>query len=122
MSVRNALILFLFITSSLWISCANDDPGTIKDCSGVVATYNLNVKIIFDTNCALSGCHNTSRPDNFNIDLSNYTSAKNVGLNGKMICAINHDNGCEPMPKSSPKLTAELIKTITCWVQDGAPQ
>ncbi|HRG34313.1 MAG: hypothetical protein JNK69_03720 [Saprospiraceae bacterium] len=115
--------LVLIAGLMLTYSSCSDDTGSSNDCAGVVATYSTTVKSVLDASCALAGCHSGTTPAN-GFNFSNYTGAKAVATSSgeKLICAINQNSNCSPMPKGGNKLDVNTIKLITCWVDAGAPQ
>lgn len=98
----------------------NSDYINAQDCNGSTPTYNSDVAPIMDTKCAIAGCHNAATSSH-GLNLEGYNAAKgNFNLHN-LLCAINHGNGCDPMPKDQPKLSDAEIKAITCWAKNNFP-
>jgi hypothetical protein len=87
-------------------------------CPKVNYTYNTHIKQIMDNYCA--GCHSGSRPAH-KIDLSNYEMVKAATAYPRFIGSMEHKSGFDKMPKGQAKLDAATIKTISCWIANGAP-
>lgn len=111
-----ACSLFLFAAEG----CKKDASQT-TDCSGIDATantFNNGIAAILAANCATSGCHDAITVES-NLNFSTYASAKSAFQNADVLCAINHDGGCEPMPSGGDKLSDAAIQKIECWVENG---
>ena len=100
----------------LFYSCYNDKEeilyGTVS-CDGVNASFAVNVFPIIQTNCAVTDCHaagSTNGPG----PLTTYAQIKNFGVEIKSAVVSRF------MPKEG-SLTTSQIKTISCWVDAGAP-
>lgn len=91
--------------------------SAVKNASNGLS-YTADVKPIIDANCA-STCHNASRPAG-GIDLTTYEKVKENCVSGKLIDAIQHNEGAKPMPKKAPKLDNASIQTIINWTISGA--
>jgi hypothetical protein len=98
----------------------NSDYINAADCTGSSPTYTADVAPITETICATSGCHNAATASH-GLDLEGYDAVKNNFNDHNLLCAINHANGCDPMPKGLPKLSDAQIKTITCWAKNNFP-
>ncbi len=83
-------------------------------------TYTKDVKAVIDEQCG-NKCHNAERPAD-GIDLTTYEKVKDQAMNGKLIPAIQHMEGVEPMPKKNPKLDDATIERIVAWVAAGAAE
>lgn len=83
-------------------------------------TYNNNVKIIFDTYCISSGCHNSMTMAG-GYALDNYTGCKNAAQSGRLLGAIKWLPGYSPMPKGGGKLSDCDIMKIEKWINSGMP-
>jgi hypothetical protein len=100
----------------LFYSCYNDKEeilyGAIT-CDGVNTSFAVNVFPIIQTNCAITDCHaagSTNGPG----PLTSYTQIKNAAIEIKSAVVSRF------MPKDG-NLTIGQIKTISCWVDAGAP-
>ncbi|MBA4053209.1 MAG: hypothetical protein C0490_00710 [Marivirga sp.] len=98
-------------TYSIFIKDINDCTTTLsvtvpRGFTGV--SWAAEIKPIMETSCALSGCHNGSRPD-----LRKYENAK---FYAKQIKSKTQDRS---MPAEGT-LTQQQINIIACWVDDGA--
>ncbi len=115
------LLVFATLMGSLFVaSCKNDEETTI-DCTGVTATYTTDVKPIFDASCATAGCHDSNTKAH-GLDLSTYVGSKEGAINHEVVCSIEQNSGCDPMPEGGDKLSDAQIKKVRCWIQSGTPQ
>jgi hypothetical protein len=99
----------------------NADYLAKVDCTGATPTYAKNIKIIFDTKCATSGCHSETSASR-GIDLSSFDKSKLHFNYHNLLCSINQESDCIKMPKTGTKLADAEIKSITCWAKNGFPQ
>lgn len=88
-------------------------------CDTVNITYLKSVAPIIQLHCY--GCHNPSNAS-FGIDLSGYVKVKSETETGKLLCAINHTNGCFNMPKNGNKLSSCQIRLFELWKMSNYPQ
>jgi hypothetical protein len=130
--MKKIILIFSFAVSTLLIiqSCKKDEKesGTgnatyisAADCTGSTPTYTRDIKPIFDTKCATSGCHAATNPAH-SLNLATYDASKSQFNDHAMLCSINQDAGCSKMPQGGSKLPAADIKSITCWAKNGFPQ
>jgi hypothetical protein len=118
------LSLFVFFQACKKETAAgttNADYLAKADCTGSTPTYTKNIKSIFDTKCATSGCHSEVAASR-GIDLSSYEKSKLHFNSHNFICSISQEADCVKMPKGQSKLPDADIKTITCWAKNGFPQ
>lgn len=73
-------------------------------------SWATDIEPIIDANCAVPGCHNGSRSPNL-------STLAGVQANAQKIVQRT-SNGS--MPPGGDDLTADEVKKITCWVNDGA--
>jgi hypothetical protein len=112
--------LFLFLAIALSVgfynSCTKDKVAAAPDCTQAdsVNTYTNSVKPIFDTYCALGGCHFGSSSQD-GVQLDTYEgSVKAARSDTKFFCVIDHT--CMPyMPDQQAKLADSLITKIQAW-------
>lgn len=83
-------------------------------------TYTNSVKQIFDTYCALSGCH-TSMSMSGGYALDTYTGCVNCANSGRLMGAIQWLAGYSAMPKGGSKLSDCDIAKIQKWINSGKP-
>lgn len=114
------LLVIIYFSFILFFSCAKEDVDMV-DCTGLAPTYTTDIKAILDASCAKSGCHDTETHEN-GMDLSNYAGASSASHNENFLGAIQHKSGYKPMPDDGPKLSADKVEKLTCWVQNGSPQ
>ena len=100
----------------LFYSCYNDKEeilyGAIT-CDDVNTSFALNVSPIIQTSCAITDCHaagSTNGPG----ALTTYAQIKNAAVEIKSAVVSRF------MPAEG-SLTLSQIKTISCWVDAGAP-
>lgn len=117
-------LLSILVLGAFLVSCDKHEHGGDNhlysdnyDCSDTIPTYE-DVKIIFNTSCATTGCHNASSAKH-GIKLDTKDNVVKNFEEHSMLCVINHGEDCEPMPIGAPKLSDEEIKIITCWMNHG---
>lgn len=100
----------------LFYGCYNDKEEILygaTTCDGVSTSFATNVNPIIQSNCAIPDCHaagSTNGPG----PLTTYAQIKNVAVGIKSAVVSRF------MPKTG-SLTDSQIKTISCWVDSGAP-
>ena len=97
-------------------SCYNDKeellyPGAT--CDGVSTSFTANVNPIIQSSCNKTDCHNAGSL-NGPGPLTNYSQIKNAAVEIKSAVVSGF------MPADATLTTAQ-IKTISCWVDAGAP-
>ncbi len=114
MKENNFYILFVVLLVMLFGNACKKDEYKNLDCSSISSTYNANIKPIINSNCTLSGCHNTGSS---NGDYTTYNGLKAIADNGKLEDRVLNK---KDMP-SSNALSLDLRKKIKCWIEAGAP-
>ncbi len=97
---------------SLWC-----DPNA-SGCDTANVSFTQDIWPVINATC--KGCHSGATPSG-GIDLSDYTGVNTVALNGKLLGAINWEQGFTPMPQGGNKLSDCTIAKVKKWVEDGAP-
>ncbi|SFC74989.1 hypothetical protein SAMN05421780_10973 [Flexibacter flexilis DSM 6793] len=92
--------------------------GTFTGCDTASVTYTSSISPIIDQSCI--SCHAAAEPSS-GISLSNYAQVKTYVDNGKLLGAVLHQSGYQPMPQTGTLTNCE-IKKIRNWVNLGAPQ
>jgi hypothetical protein len=108
------------VTATLLVFSCKPDPVTY-DCTGLTPTYAADVKSIIDNNCATSGCHSASSHAN-GKDYSTYALVKSGSEKNSFMGSMQHLSGYESMPKGASQLSDSLLQTISCWIENGAPE
>lgn len=131
MNSKLSFVSCLVITLGLalaWAGCKKDDNKrdylAEADCTQIdpiANTYTFAVKAVLDAGCATGGCHDAATKSN-GVDLSTYAAAKASFETQDVLCAINHGEGCEPMPKGGAKLPQVTLNVLACWAKNGYPQ
>ena len=98
----------------------NKDTTQKGECDGTAYTYTVDIKPIMDAHCV--SCHQQGGGGFNSAALDTYNGVKASATIGKMLDAINHRPGASAMPQAAPKLSAENIKKIECWVEKGTPE
>lgn len=115
-------IFVIFAVCSLLVAACKKSSADKYDCTGLTPTYNGSVKTIIDGSCAFTGCHTGTSPAD-GLNLSGYSNSKSAALNSSdFLCSIEHGSGYHAMPQGASKLSDDKIKTIACWIQNGAPE
>jgi len=98
------------------LMCESDTSSGGCDTDNVSYTIDL-VPVI---NIGCRSCHSGATPAG-GIDLSTHSGVQNVGLNGRLIGAIDHQSGFSAMPQGGEKLDVCTIDKFKAWVAAGAP-
>lgn len=86
-------------------------------CDTSSVTYSASIAPIIQNKCI--GCHSGSAPFG-KWNLSTHSGLIQVVNNGKLIGAVNHQNGFLPMPQGGNKLGDCDIRKIELWIEAGA--
>ena len=90
-------------------------------CDSNTFKYSTNISVIMSTYCTGNNlCHSGPAPIS-TLNLTTYNEVKQVALNGRLVGAVTHTGGYEPMPKNLNKLSDCEIAQIKKWVVAGAP-
>ncbi len=112
------LLVLLILTVSLFVQCKKDNvesqqQNTVNTCDTTNVTYSKIVSILSTNSCI--GCHGSSA----SVPLNNYDNVKTVALSGRLVGAVEHLSGYNPMPNSSQKISECDRKTIKAWINQG---
>jgi hypothetical protein len=125
----NTAIIIVFISVQFIVAC-DDTVLNSEDIPTENVSYSKHIQPIFNTSCALIGCHDNSSAEG-NISL---TSWSNATLNPLVISPENSDNsrlvwaiqglpGTALMPPiygTVPPLDEKQIQGIITWIDEGA--
>jgi len=114
------MIIALLGISLVLAACKKDELITY-DCTGLTPTYTDDVKQIIDTKCATSGCHDaTTKADGY--DLSTYATVRGEAGKEVFMGSMQHLGQYVAMPENGAKLNDELLRTVSCWIENGMPE
>ncbi|MDP1727828.1 MAG: hypothetical protein Q8M15_13670 [Bacteroidota bacterium] len=87
-------------------------------CDTVNVKYATHIAPVLNTYC--KGCHNAGNKGG-NVNLDNYTDAKNNTIFGKVLCSVTATSGCALMPKGGPALSSCNIRKLQLWAAANCP-
>ena len=134
MQKAGLLFGFSLIIGSVFLmetACTSDklpEPEPPEFCDTLQVSYNLQVKEIIDTYCALSGCHRagTIAPGNYTsyIDMEPFLTDSEfkrfvVDLRNDPNLGMPPDWDTNPGPKD---LSQEDFDILVCWIEKGYPE
>ena len=96
---------------------APNTTGCKSNCDSSAILFGKDIQPVFNQYC--KGCHSTAAPSG-GISLDNYNGVKVVVNDGRLVKAINHQAGAQPMPRGGNKLSACRIRQIEKWIGAGA--
>lgn len=110
------VIVSIAVLPAIFGGCYYDNaellyPGG-ANCSGISPSYSLSVAPLIQARCAIAGCHSAGA-SNKGGPLTNYNEIKFKAA------AIKASVLNRSMPQGS-SFTADEIKTISCWVDNGS--
>ena len=104
----------------IFVSCSEDEEPDICDTANV--TYTSDIAAIFNVSCATAGCHVDGNEMNAFFSLEGFEKSRAAAGLGRMIGAINQDDGFTAMPIGGDKLEQCDIDKITEWIAAGTPE
>ena len=113
-------VFLVFLAVNILTGCYYDNeedlyPG--NTCVTDNMSYSSDVLPIIQDNCYT--CHNQAGNQG-GVTLEGYAAFKVYIDNGKLLGAIKHESGFQPMPQNQPKLIQCQIDKIQAWVDQGA--
>lgn len=97
-----------------WIAQGAKNNYCNSVCDSTKYTYSADISKILASNCL--SCHNSGT-----VLLNSHSNVQTLALNGRLLGAIKHLPGYQPMPNSTSFLSDCEIKKIQKWINDGAP-
>jgi hypothetical protein len=120
MRLKVSKVVLLVGTVFLLAQCTSDkSPAPAPDLTRDTIRFKADIKPIFQTNCAQSGCHNQAGI--LNYALKEYEGIKRGVTQGRVLGAINHKQGYYNMPNGR-KLPDTTITKVERWADSGAPK
>jgi hypothetical protein len=96
-----------------WINQGAKNNFCNSGCDTTMFTYSGSITKIINTNCI--ACHQSGT-----VLLNSYSSVKALVDNGRLLGAIKHQSGFQPMPSPYITLSDCDMKKITKWINAGA--
>lgn len=87
-------------------------------CDTLNVTWSGTIRPRIISNC--QGCHNSPQSTS-GLDLTNWTVANQVALDGRLLGSVRHQQGFISMPPAGQMLPACNIREFEIWVAAGAP-
>ncbi len=105
----------LFIFALLCSNCTSDSTDDLTIPIPTVITYTQNVKMILDTSCATSGCHNAAS-NTAGLTLETYAQARNAFENRNALGRMESTTASMPPSGNLPSTSIQIIKN---WRDQG---
>lgn len=124
LSLRNIIPFVLMLTVvAIGVSCGDkEEPPTDPTCETEGLTYTNFAAGLLNSNCATSGCHNADASDNGTFQMHNYEAAFAAVGFGRIVGAINWEDGFSNMPKGGEQLSDCNIEKMEAWIASGAAE
>lgn len=103
-----------------WIAQGAKDNGCNPNwgaCDTVNMSFSGDVFPVIQNKCL--GCHSGTSPQG-NVRLETHGQISTHASSGRLLGAIDHQQGYTPMPYNQPKLDECTIAKIRSWINDGA--
>lgn len=97
-----------------WIAQGAKNNYCSSVCDSTKFTYSADISKIISTNCI--SCHNSGT-----VLLNSHSNVQTYALNGRLMGALKHLSGFQPMPNSTNFLSDCELKKIQKWIDNGAP-
>jgi mono/diheme cytochrome c family protein len=110
----------LFFCTVLLAGCYYDNKEdlypSVTACDTADVTYSGKVLSVIQENCY--ACHGSASTLG-NVNLDGYSNLKACAESGKLLGAIEHQNGFSPMPQGGNRLSDCDIAVIKNWISNG---
>lgn len=87
-------------------------------CDTAQVTFTGTIAPLISNQCKV--CHSAAVASG-GVALETHAQVKTWVDNGRLLSAIKHAPGVQPMPKGAPKLDACTINKIQTWANSGSP-
>lgn len=118
--MKKSVFIFalLLLISGFFVQCKKDNveskqQNTANSCDTANVTYSKIATILSANSC--TNCHGSGA----SVPLNSYDNVKAIALSGRLIGAVEHLSGYNPMPNSSQKISECDRKTIRAWINQG---
>jgi hypothetical protein len=87
-------------------------------CDTLNVTFSGQIFPVIQNTCL--GCHSGPNPTGILL-LTNHSQIASVAASGRLLGAIKHQNGYQPMPQNGAQLNQCIITQFEKWISDGTP-
>ncbi len=105
----------LLIFALLLINCTSDSTDDLTIPVPTAITYTQHVKMIMDTSCATSGCHNAAS-NTAGLTLETYTQVKDAFTSRNALGRMESTTAAMPPSGNLPTTSIQIIKN---WRDQG---
>jgi hypothetical protein len=119
-NLKTMLILaIVFMSGCYYDSEEKLYPQLSTTCDLTNVTFTGTIKPILQASCL--SCHSNSQAANSGggIKLENYADFQTIAKSGRLMGAVKHENGFEPMPQGGGKLIDCEISQLQKWIDNG---
>lgn len=120
--MEHRIIKGMVIVAMFFTACYYDVEEVLyppTSCQTLNMSLQNHITPILERNCY--ACHSVNAGiNNGNVILEGYDNLKVYVNNGKLLGAMKHQSGYEPMPQNAPKLGDCDIAKTEQWILDGA--
>ncbi|MCB9252155.1 MAG: hypothetical protein H6605_06780 [Flavobacteriales bacterium] len=119
---QTSFLLFIMVLglSSCYYDVEEELYPTGSSCDTSNVSFAKDIYPVFNSNCNLSGCHN-SASNQAGFSFEGYDNLKKNIENTAVLGSIKHLAGFSQMPQSRSKLSSCTILKIEQWKNNGAP-
>jgi len=121
---KSTLLAFVLLIATLFNACKYDTETdlfpSVEQCETEDMSFERDILSIFETHCNNSLCHGGTFPQG-RIPLWNFEGVREVVIDGRLIGALRHESGFNPMPEGGDMLSDCLIRKIEAWILQGFP-
>ena len=123
----NNILAIIFLMASVFVivSCGDKEEEEEEmegTCMTDDLTYGNFAADLINGSCATSGCHNADANSNGTFPMNNFETVSTAVDNGRILGAINWEDGFSNMPKGGDQLSDCNIEKMTAWINAGAPE
>jgi len=116
--ITTGLFSLILLTGCVWDNEEEFYPGS-GVCDTTSVSFSEDIVPILANNCY--SCHSNLNAPGFTNGLA-LEDYEDIATNAqRIVSAVNHQKGFQPMPKGGAKLDPCPISLIEAWVDTGAP-
>lgn len=117
-ALSGLLFVIIVMTGCVWNN-EEDLYPEVTICDTTMVSYSADIVPILSNNCY--GCHSNLNAPIFGGGLSFEDHENVTRYSERIVGAINHRDGFEPMPRGAARLDPCPINLVEAWVNAGTP-